>query len=194
MPKTIIYAHSALFDLGQLLPCSEQEAAKGNVLPPLLYTFFFCFFLRKSGLTFSRRQKRRCLSPLAWGFKQKTRIWEESRGSGREKRGPVSPGGDSGRALPIPDFPKIREQMIGNGLAEGRARITPLQREQDLFFIFSSFLLPFLKRSFSLGARCTFNYKRAFFCCNLFPAQFLCWINPLNVLSFLIYWLQVFGV
>lgn len=30
MPKAIIYAHSALFDLGQLLLRSEQEAGKAN--------------------------------------------------------------------------------------------------------------------------------------------------------------------
>lgn len=40
MPKAIIYAHSALFDLGQLLLRSEQEAGKANSPPPLPFFFF----------------------------------------------------------------------------------------------------------------------------------------------------------
>lgn len=41
MPKMIIYARSALFDLGQLLPSSKREAAKANLLFSFLSFFFF---------------------------------------------------------------------------------------------------------------------------------------------------------
>lgn len=41
MPNPIIYARSALFDFSQLLPCSEQEATKANLLPPFLFLLFF---------------------------------------------------------------------------------------------------------------------------------------------------------
>lgn len=34
MPKAIIFARSALFDLGQLLLCSKQEAGEANPFPP----------------------------------------------------------------------------------------------------------------------------------------------------------------
>lgn len=37
MPKAIIFARSALFDLGQLLLCSKQEAGKANPFPPSFF-------------------------------------------------------------------------------------------------------------------------------------------------------------
>lgn len=60
--------------------------------------------------------------------------------------------------------------------------------------LFSSFFIIFFNTASPSVRGVHLIIKKAFFGCNLFPVQFLCWINPLNVLSFLIYWLQVFGV
>lgn len=147
------------------------------------------------------------MTPQAKEFKQKILVWGENWFRG-ERRGKARAGVVGRLCLQLRPRPRtgLRVYRAVNNLISDRER--PLGRQSPhlsfpqakrtrslffyLFFPFSFFF--FSKHGFPLSKRCTFNYKGAFFCCNLFPVQFLCWINPLNVLSFLIYWLQVFGV
>lgn len=63
MTKAASDERSAIFDLCELPLCPKEEDEKG-----------FFFFSRRSGLTFSRRQERCRLSPLARVFRQKTPV------------------------------------------------------------------------------------------------------------------------